>query len=181
MKEDLELKSYIRGRCHLLTKKMKATRLERGKKLRHKCKVNPGIIKLFSDESIFTVDDAYNPQNDRWISSTRKGISLMMKTKKPSKILIFGLITSNGKVMPAHIFPHKVTVNTSIYLELLDKKVMPWLAASYPPNTKFMWIQDSAPAHVYKKSMNFLNSNFHVVIQPKEWPSNSPDLNPCDY
>ena len=72
VKEDLALKSYIRGRRHLLTKKMKATRLERGKS--RKCKVNPGIIKLFSDESIFTVDGAYNPQNDRWISSTRKGI-----------------------------------------------------------------------------------------------------------
>ena len=51
---------------------MKATRLERGQKLRQVCKVNPGIIKLFSDESNFTVDGAYNPQNNRWIAGDRR-------------------------------------------------------------------------------------------------------------
>lgn len=181
IKEDLGLKSYVRGRRHLLTEKMKAVRLERSQKLRRICKVNPGVVRLFSDESIFTVDGAYNPQNDRWLSEQRSGIPHVMKTKNPAKIMVFGLITSDGKVMPAHIFPPGTTVNSTVYLELLDEVVLPWLRTAYPPETNFMWIQDSAPCHTAKKVLEYLTSKFSVVVKPDEWPSNSPDLNPCDY
>eukprot|EP00095_Tigriopus_kingsejongensis_P010904 maker-scaffold348_size200312-snap-gene-0.28 protein:Tk10904 transcript:maker-scaffold348_size200312-snap-gene-0.28-mRNA-1 annotation:"glycoprotein-n-acetylgalactosamine 3-beta-galactosyltransferase 1-like isoform x3" len=74
IKEDLGLTSYVRGRRHLLTEKMKAVRLERSRKLRRICKSNPGVVRLFSDESIFTVDGAYNPQNDRWLSEERSDV-----------------------------------------------------------------------------------------------------------
>ena len=107
MKEDLKLTSCIRGRRYLLTTKMKATRLEQGKKLHRICKANPGIIRLFSDESNFTVDGAFNPQNDLWLAGDRSSIPPVMKTKFPAKIIVFGLIRSDGKVMPAHIFPAK--------------------------------------------------------------------------
>eukprot|EP00095_Tigriopus_kingsejongensis_P001141 maker-scaffold572_size133628-snap-gene-0.11 protein:Tk01141 transcript:maker-scaffold572_size133628-snap-gene-0.11-mRNA-1 annotation:"similar to H28G03.4" len=76
IKEDLGLTSYVRGRRHLLTEKMKAVRLERSRKLRRICKSNPGVVRLFSDESIFTVDGAYNPQNDR----ERKLLSVTMQS-----------------------------------------------------------------------------------------------------
>lgn len=181
VKEDLQLKSYVKGKRHLLTTKMKATRLERARILRQKCKANPGVVRLFSDESIFTVDGAYNPQNDRWLAGDRASVPPVMRTKKPAKIMVFGLVTSDGKVMPAHIFPSDVRVNTDVYVGLLDEVVLPWLAAQYPPDQKFMWIQDSAPAHVSKKAINFLSNKFDVLIKPNEWPSNSPDLNPCDY
>ncbi len=181
IKDNLELKSFIRGRRHLLTDKMKTTREERAKLLRRVCKANPGVIRLFSDESIFTVDGAYNPQNDRWLAPDRSSVPPVMRTKNPAKIMIFGLITSDGKVMPPHIFPSGLRVNTDVYVKLLEEVVFPWLALQYPPDQKFMWIQDSAPAHVSKKSMTVLNSKFHVVVQPNQWPSNSPDLNPCDF
>jgi hypothetical protein len=160
---------------------MKATRVERGRKLRRLLKNNPRTIKLFSDESNFTVDGAYNPQNDRWLSVDRSGVPPVMKTKFPAKIMVFGLVTSDGKVMPAHIFPGGLKVNTDVYVDLLKKVVWPWLASTYPPGTKFMWIQDSAPCHVSKKAIDFLTSKFDVVVRPNEWPSNSPDLNPCNY
>lgn len=40
---------------------MKAVRLARSLKLRRILKANPGGVRLFSDESTFTVDGAYNP------------------------------------------------------------------------------------------------------------------------
>ena len=120
VKEDLKLKSYIKGKWHLLTAKMKATRLKRIQILRRVSKANPGVVCLFSNESIFTVDEAYNPQNDLWLVADRSSVPPVMRTKQPAKIMVFGLITSDGKVMPAHIFPPDVRVNTMVYVGLLD-------------------------------------------------------------
>ncbi len=83
--------------------------------------------------------------------------------------------------MPAHIFPEGLKVSTKVYVDLLEKVVLPWLTKTYPLGTKFMRIQDSAPGHVSKKAVAFLNRNFDVMVQPHQWPSNSPDLNPCDF
>jgi len=47
--------------------------------------------------------------------------------------------------------------------------------------TKFKWIQYSVAAHVSKKAIEFLTANFRVVVRSTEWPSNGPNLNPCDY
>ncbi|TRY74574.1 hypothetical protein TCAL_15672 [Tigriopus californicus] len=101
VEEDLKLKSYIRRRSHLLTKTMKETRIKRGKKLHRLCNVNPGIIKLFSDESNSIVD----PQNERWISGDKSNVPPALKTKFPSKIMAFGLVTSDGKVMDSRSTP----------------------------------------------------------------------------
>jgi transposase len=181
VKNDLGLSSYVRGRRHLLTEAMKVKRLERAQKLKRICKVKTRAIRLFSDESIFTVDACYNPQNNRWLAKDKGDVPPVMKTKHPAKVMVFGLIASDGQVMPAHIFPPKTRLNAVGYLKLLEKVVMPWINRTYPPGTKFMWIQDSAPPHIGKKVMEYLNNSFEVVIQPKDWPSNSPDCNPLDY
>ncbi len=138
---------------------MKDIRFKREKKLKQLCKVNQGAVRLFSDESNFTVDGAFNSQNNCWLAQTKSNVPPVMKTKHPSKIVVFRLATSNSKIMPAHIFPDGLKVNTKVYVDLLEKVVLPWLAKTYPLGTKFMWIQDSAPAHISKKA----------------------DLNPCDF
>ncbi|UYV84729.1 hypothetical protein LAZ67_X003238 [Cordylochernes scorpioides] len=45
------------------------------------------------------------------------------------------------------------------------------------------WIfqQDSAPAHKAKSTQQWLETNVPEFINPNEWPSGSPDLNPLDY
>jgi len=67
-----------------------------------------------------------------------------MKTKCPANIMVFSLITNNGKVLPTHILPTGTRVTTAAYVDLLEKVVVPWLASRYPPDTKLMCIQDSA-------------------------------------
>ena len=47
--------------------------------------------------------------------------------------------------------------------------------------SKYTFQQDSAPAHTAKKSLALLTEKVPHFWNPKEWPSNSPDLNPCDY
>ena len=96
IKEDLGLKSFVRERQHLLTSKMKEIRFKRGKKLKQLCKVNQGVVRLLSDESNFTVDRAFNPQNNCCLAQTKSNIPPVMKMKHPSQIMVFGLITSDG-------------------------------------------------------------------------------------
>jgi hypothetical protein len=41
--------------------------------------------------------------------------------------------------------------------------------------------QDSAPAHTAKKTLELLKFKVPNFWRPNTWPSNSPDLNPCDF
>lgn len=45
------------------------------------------------------------------------------------------------------------------------------------------WIsqQDSAPVHKSQLRQQWLCNFFKEFIEPKQWPSGSPDLNPLDY
>uniref|UniRef100_A0A0K2TC69 Uncharacterized protein n=1 Tax=Lepeophtheirus salmonis TaxID=72036 RepID=A0A0K2TC69_LEPSM len=140
IKEDLNLSSYVRGRRHLLTKKMKQVRVERRIKLHRICKKNPGIIKLISDEFNFTIDVAYKAKNDQWLSGSRSSVSRIMKTRNPSKAIFFGPFTSNETLMPLYIFPPKARLYMDGYVELHQTAFLPWLASHYPPSPKFMWI-----------------------------------------
>ena len=73
-----------------------------------------------------------------WLSGDKDSVPPVMKTKNPAKIMVFGLISSDGKAMLAYIFPLNFRLNTEGYLELFERVVMPWLASTYPPDTKFM-------------------------------------------
>ena len=43
-----------------------------------------------------------------------------MKTKRPVHIMVFGVVTSDGDVMPTFIFPHGLTLNTVAYSKRLE-------------------------------------------------------------
>ena len=68
--EDLGMKSYVRVPRQLLTSTLMEKRLERCKKIRNWLRANPETVKFFSDEKIFTVDQVYNRQNDRYIAKS---------------------------------------------------------------------------------------------------------------
>ena len=48
------------------------------------------------------------------------------------------------------------------------------------PNDYFIFHQDSAPSHVSKKTLHFMDSKM-AYIKPEEWLLNSPDVAPMDY
>ena len=75
-----KLTSYVPGRRHLFTDKMRGIRLQRCKKLITWMKGNGGVMKFFSDEKNFTVDCAFHRRNDRWIASSRSEVQSKMTT-----------------------------------------------------------------------------------------------------
>ena len=50
----------------------------------------------------------------------------MMKTKFPATVMVFGVVSSEGHIMPPHIFKVGLKVNTKVYLDVLKSVVIPW-------------------------------------------------------
>ena len=73
----------------------------------------------------------------------------VMKTKFSVTVTVFGVISSEGHIMPPHIFEVSLKVNTKAYLDVLKSVVISWcnqVAGGRP----WLWQQDSAPAHVQR-------------------------------
>ncbi|QQP50280.1 Transposable element tcb2 transposase, partial [Caligus rogercresseyi] len=94
--------------------------------------------------------------------------------------MVLGVISSEGHVMPPHFFEPKQKVNQEVYLEVLSNVVKPWID-TVASGRKYTFQQDSAPAHKAKTVQAWLKENVPHFWDPQTWPSNSPDLNPCDY
>ena len=94
--------------------------------------------------------------------------------------MVFGIVSLDSDVMPLHIFPEGLRVNSDVYIELLKTKVLPWIK-KVAKDRPWVWQQDSAPCHTSEKSICWILSNFYDFNSPQCWPLNSPDLNPMDF
>ena len=104
----------------------------------------------------------------------------VMKTKFPTTVMAFGVVSSEGHIMPHHIFEVGLKVNTKMYLDVLKSVVIPWcnqVAGGRP----WVWQQDSAPAHKSKETQAWLQKKCYDFVPFSHWPPSYPDLNPLDY
>ena len=56
-----------------------------------------------------------------WIAPNNRGVPLVLKTKFPATVMVFGVVLSEGHIMP----PHGLKVNTKVYLDVLKSVVIP--------------------------------------------------------
>ena len=103
-----------------------------------------------------------------------------MKTNFLATVMVFGVVSSEGHIMPPHIFEVGLKVNTKVYLDVLKSVVIPWcnqVAGGRP------WVcqQDSAPAHKSKEIQAWLQKECYDFVPFSHWPPSSLDLNPLDY
>ena len=54
-----------------------------------------------------------------WIATNNSDVPRMMKTKFPAMVMIFDMVSSEGHIMPPHIFEVGLKVNTKVYLDVL--------------------------------------------------------------
>ena len=97
-----------------------------------------------------------------------------------NKVMVFGVVLSEGHIMPPHIFEVGLKVNTKVYLDVLKSVVIPWcnqVAGGRP----WVWQQGSAPAHKSKDTQAWLQKECYDFVPFPQWPPPSPDLNPLDY
>ena len=114
-----------------------------------------------------------------WIAMNNRDVSRVMKTMFPATVMVFGMVSSEGHIMPPHIFKVGLKVNTKMYLDVLKSVVIPWcnqVAGGRP----WVWQQDSVPAHKSKETQAWLQKECYDFVPFSHWNPSSPDLNPLD-
>ena len=92
---------------------------------------------------------------------------------KQSIRLRFGVLSSEGHIMPPHIFEVGLEFNTKVYLDVLESVAIPWCnqAAGGRP-----WVcqQDSAPVHKSEENQAWLQKECYDFVPFFHWPPSSP-------
>ena len=60
-----------------------------------------------------------------WIATSNRDMPRVMKTKFPAMVMVFWVVSSEGHIMPPHIFEVGLKVNTKVYLDVLKSVVIP--------------------------------------------------------
>ena len=127
-------------------------------------------LMLSTDQSYDNRTIASTLKMQIWIVKNNWDVPRVMKTKFPTTVMVFGVVSSEGHIMPPHIFEVGLKVNTKVYLDVLKSVVIPWcnqVAGGRP----WVWPQNSAPAHKSKETQAKLLSLAPLLL----------DLNPLDY
>ena len=64
-----------------------------------------------------------------WIATNNRDVPRVMKTKFLAMVMVFGVVSSEGHVMPPNIFKVGLKVNTNVYLDVLKSVVILGVAA----------------------------------------------------
>ena len=78
-------------------------------------------------------------------------------------------VSSEGHIMPPHIFEVGLKVNTKVYLDVLKSVVISWynqVAGGRP----WVWQQDSALTHKSKKTQALLQKECYDFVPFSHWP-----------
>lgn len=119
-------RSVIRPPRQLLTERTKKLKLERCRRILNYLKnSNMPTIKIFSNKKIFTVDQAYNRQNDCYIVDHGSPAFPVNRTKHPAGVMMLGIIASNGNKCPPIFIDEGAKVNAERYVDLLKQHWVP--------------------------------------------------------
>lgn len=138
VRSSLKLRSYKLGKGHYLDERMKLLRLENSKRL---LKMKSFRLILFTDEKLFTIQRAYNSQNDRELRRSRQGIDQkfplfhsncfisecpsIQRRHFPKSVMVWAGISQNGKT-PLVFVDRGVKINAEVYQKrILEDVVMP--------------------------------------------------------
>ena len=94
-----------------------------------------------------------------WIATNNRDVPRVMKTKFPATVMVFCVVSSEGHIMPPHIFE----VDLKVYLDVLKSVVIPWcnqVAGGRP----WVWQQDSAPTHKSKETQAWLQKECYDFV-----------------
>ena len=81
--------------------------------------------------------------------------------------MVFGVVSSEGHIMPPHIFEVDLKVNTKVYLDVLKSVLIPWcnkVAGGRP------WVWQQNPAHKSKETQAWLQKECYDFVPFSYWP-----------
>ena len=108
-------------RGQFLSDKTKFNRFTRAKLLLNKLKYPEelGLLWSFSDEN-FVQDQKLNCKNDRRLCKSPDEVPTVMHSKFLASVMVLGVVSSEGDVMPLHAFSQGARVNALTYTEVLE-------------------------------------------------------------
>ena len=71
------------------------------------------------------------------------------------RLWFWGVVSSEGHILPPHIFEVGLKVNTKVYLDVLKSVVNPW-CNHVADDRPWVWQQDSVPTHKSKETQAWL-------------------------
>ncbi|XP_054713697.1 uncharacterized protein LOC129223154 [Uloborus diversus] len=143
-KEELNLKTYKLQKVQLLTDDNKRVRLKRCRQLKRRAAAQRWECILFTDEKLFTVEQAHNHQNDRiWSVEAPRTSAVVEHRQNPASVMVWGGICASGKT-PLVFVDQGVKINQEVYRrDILEAVVLP-LAQQHFGNANWTFQQDSA-------------------------------------
>ena len=185
--KDLDLRPFKKQKVQRLSDADIEKRMQRSKHLLSKYMRKVFETAFFSDEKIFKVNQLYISKNDVVYGSKKQKKSEISEERIfrehqgfPEKVMVSVAISKAGKTSIIFVEEGQ-TVNAQYYCNKLLKKMIPQMNKLAAGND-YLFMQDGARAHTAKLSVDMLhNQNQLVLLEPREWPPNSPDLNPVDY
>ena len=129
------------------------------------------------DEKIFTIEEQYNKI---YAQTSLEMCSEGAGGHHPSHITVWRGV-SHQEVTPPHFCKEGVKTGAQVYQEDVLQGVVKPLNTAVFSGQKWVYQQDSAPAHKAKKTQEWLWRNVLTFISSEDWHSGSPDLNPLDY
>ena len=61
-----------------------------------------------------------------WVATNNRDVPRVMKIKFLATVMVFGVVSSEGHIVPPHIFEVDFKVNTKEYLDVLKSVVILW-------------------------------------------------------
>ena len=148
--DDLGLKSLRRRKVHMHTTAIKKKQLDRSRALL--LRATPEVLDkiIFSDENLFTIEQASNSQNDRILSPNVKDvpdkIKFVPRCQKPFSVMVWAGISANSRTNLI-IVPPVVKINAKTYRELILDTEVKHAGSKHFNNGIWTFQQDGAPAH----------------------------------
>ena len=105
--------------------------------------------------------------------SGRFNVPRVMKRKFPATVMVFSMVSSEGRIMPPHIFEVGLKVNTKVYLDVLKSVVIP-LCNHVAGGRPWVWQQDSAPAHKSKETRAWFQKECYDFVPFSHCPPPPP-------
>ena len=181
--QDLGLKALKMQHRKLISAASKKNWLDRGKMMLQEIQSDADKVLVWSDEKIFTVQAVVSSQNHRvYAHSTQhlpEGCRTHFCRQEPAGVMVWAAVASDGSKSPLVFIQEGVEVNSQVYLQVLEEKVLPCCTNAF--GNQYVFTQDGAPAHTSNVTQAWCKQHFPDFWDKNMWPPSSPDINPMDF